>query len=305
MSFHSGFWLSLALLVCGCGGNENGAGKQADATAAGCVWLVESSNGGRLYLCGTIHLLRPSDYPLPAAYETAYADSDEIILELPPGASEAGDLTRRMQQLGTLDEGEALQELIPQTDWLRLKEWSRKRGLPPEVMNRFRPWFAALLMVSTEYQALGARSEQGVDHHFEKRAARDGKNGMGLETVEQQLALFAGMTRKQELEVLEQTLAEVESVEAEYENMVSAWRKGDLETLEGLLFREAERYPELMEAFLHARNRAWVPELEKVLQRGGKAMVLVGAGHLGGSQGLIALPRERGHAVRQVRPAGS
>jgi uncharacterized protein YbaP (TraB family) len=167
-------------------------------------------------------------------------------------------------------------------------------------MDRFRPWFASLLMVATEYQVLGAAPDLGVDQHFEERAMKDGKAGRGLETVEQQLALFAGMTAEQEEEVLEQTLAEMASVEAEYENMIRAWRTGDLEALQALLFREAERYPDLMETFLNARNRAWVPELEQVLKRGGRAMVLVGAGHLGGEQGVINLLRGKGYAVRQI-----
>ena len=82
--------------------------------------------------------------------------------------------------------------------------------------------------------------------------------------------------------------------------MIEAWRAGDLEALSELLFREADDYPELMEVFLHQRNRNWVPELEAVLASGAPAMVLVGAGHLAGDQGLIALMKERGYQVERV-----
>jgi hypothetical protein len=266
----------------------------------GCVWVAESAQGGQVFLCGTIHLLRESDYPLPVAYEKAYAAAEELVFELPPGSSESPELSQRMQELGMLPAEEALQKLISAEDWKRVTDWSKRRGVDVAVVDRMRPWYASLLMVATEYAALGAAADRGVDQFFEERSKKDGKAGSGLETVEQQLALFSGMTGEQEREVLEQTLAEMESVEAEYENMIRAWKLGDLEALQELLFREAERYPDLMESFLNARNRAWVPVLAKVLERGGKAMVLVGAGHLGGEQGVIALLRGKGYEVRRV-----
>lgn len=294
--FHLPFLLSFSLLFSSCGQDRAEAPAQV-GSGQGCVWKVSAKGGGQLYLCGTIHLLRASDYPLPPAYEAAYADSEELILELSPGAGSGQELSNRMRQLGTLPASDSLQSLLPERDWKKVADWSGKRGLDPAVMDRFRPWFVSLLMVATEYAALGAAPDRGVDQFFEDRAAKDGKPGTGLETVEQQLALFSGMTPEQEKEVLEQTLAEMATVEAEFENMISAWRTGDLEALQDLLFREAEHYPDLMEAFLYRRNRAWVPELEKVLARGGRAMVLVGAGHLGGELGVISLLRQKGYKV--------
>lgn len=294
VTIHSLSLIAISLLCCGCGR------LSVVAEDKGCVWVAESGRGGKVFLCGTIHLLRESDYPLPAAYEVAYAAAEELVFELPPGASESPELSRRMQELGMLPADAALQKQLPAEEWKRVSDWATRRGVDPAVMDRMRPWYASLLMVATEYAALGAAADRGVDQFFEERAKKDGKAGSGLETVEQQLALFSGMTGEQEREVLEQTLAEMASVEAEYENMIRAWKQGDLEALQALLFREAERYPDLMESFLNARNRAWVPVLAKVLERGGKAMVLVGAGHLGGEQGVIALLRGKGYEVRRV-----
>lgn len=264
------------------------------AKESGCVWRVDGPNGGVLYLCGTIHILRESDYPLPAAFETAYQHSKELVLELPPGASKSDNLTLRMRDLGTLPASDRLEQLLPAADMDRVRAWAQKRSMDTALLNRFHPWFVSLMMVAVEYEALGAGSEQGVDQHFEERAQKDGKPGMGLETVEEQLALFATMTPEQEQEVLQQTLAELAFVAEEYEAMIRAWKAGDLEVLQEMLFREAARHPELMERFLTARNRAWVPRLLQILERGGQAMVLVGAGHLGGSEGLLTLLKQAG-----------
>jgi uncharacterized protein YbaP (TraB family) len=281
------------------GGESAAVGKVADQ---GCVWKVTAKTGGHLFLCGTIHLLRESDYPLPITYEVAYEASNEVVLELPPGAANGQELSTRMRELGTFSEGDSLQALLSEPDWKRLSAWSNKRGLDPSVLDRFRPWFVSLLMVATEYAALGAAPDRGVDQYFEDRAKKDGKPGKGLETVEQQMALFSGMTMEEAMEVLEQTLAEMETVEAEYQNMIQAWRIGDLEALQALLFREAEHYPRLMESFLYQRNRAWVPVLEQLIMDGRQAMVLVGAGHLGGEQGVLNLLRRKGYEVRQMEP---
>ena len=298
------------LLVSSCGGGgddravvDTGA-VQAGADASqerGCVWVGEAAEGaGRLYLCGTIHQLRATDYPLPEPYEAAYAQTDEVILELPPGSSGSPELPTRMQELGTLPKGERLERLVTPEEWERVASWAKKRSISLPVLNGMRPWFASLVMVATEYQALGAVPEQGVDQFFEDRAKQDGKPGRGLETIEQQLALFSRMPAEQQQEVLKQTLAELETVEEEYDRMIAAWRSGDLEGLMTMLFREASRYPDLMETFLHARNRAWMAPLEETLKEGRRAMVLVGAGHLGGKEGLLALLKRRGYAVRRL-----
>jgi len=276
------------------------AAREADR---GAVWVVEGKQGGRLFLCGTIHILREQDYPLAEAYDRAYELSDELILELPPGASESGALSGRMMELGKLPSGERLEPLIGKEDWARVQAWSKKRGMDKAVLQGYRPWYVSLIMVALEYAHLGATPDRGVEQEFEARAKEEGKPGRGLETVEFQLQLFAGMSAEQEIEVLRQTLDELETVEAEYQRMIQFWKEGNMDELQALLMREAQQYPDLMEAFLAGRNRAWVPQLEEVLERKGSAMVLVGAGHLGGPEGLIALLEGKGHRVRHAAEA--
>ncbi len=297
---HIGLLLCLNLLAAGCERRGQATPPAPQPAGQGCVWRVESEQGGQLYLCGTIHILRERDYPLPAGYETAYQNSDELLLELPPGAATSGNLTLRMRELGTLPEDSRLDQWLDTADWEKVRTWAGKRGMDSAMINRFHPWFVALMMVAVEYEVLGAGAAHGVDQHFETRARSDGKPGSGLETVEEQLALFSGMTREQELDVLQQTLAELETVEKEYEAMIQAWRKGDLDQLQSMLFREASRHPELMNLFLTRRNHAWVPRLAGLLREGRKVMVLVGAGHLGGEDGVLRLLEQEGFRIYRL-----
>ncbi len=293
--------LSLALVAVSACGREPAPSGPAPT---GSVWVVEApQGGGRLYLCGTIHILRRDDYPLAPAYESAYADTTRLVFELPPGAGTDAALGARMRELGRYGNGETLETRCGPALWQRLKQWGEKRGVPVATLNGCRPWFVSLLVTSTEYGLLGASPEMGVDRHFEARARRDDKPAEGLETVELQLQLFAGLEEKLQLAMLEQTLDEVDTLPEEYSRMIAAWKQGRLDELHEMLFREATKHPELMEIFLAKRNRTWMARLEELLKRGERAMILVGTGHFTADTGLLKLFEQRGFRVHRHLPA--
>ena len=268
----------------------------------GSVWVVDrEGQPGRLFLCGTIHILRESDHPLAPGYDFAYQQSHKLIFELPPGASEAPEFSTRLLELGQYPQGESLESSVSAETWEKLKAWVKSRRKSLTSFNRFRPWLASLFITSEEYQALGASNDKGADQLYENLSRRDHKPGEGLETVELQLQLFSQLTAGQQAEMLEQTLAEVSTLPQEYESMISSWKKGDIDTLHGLINREAEKYPELLEIFINRRNHAWINRLNTLLSAGEKVMVLVGAGHLGGKpDGVLALLNARGCRVRHI-----
>jgi uncharacterized protein YbaP (TraB family) len=269
------------------------------AAHRGSVWVVDKpGRPGRLYLCGTIHILRAEDYPLAKGYEAAYADSAKLVLELPPGAGEDNALTSRMTELGSYPKGESLQSHVSAGTWKAVQDWAGRRNVPIASLQGMRPWFLSLVISATEYGLLGAKADRGVDQHFETLAKKEGKPGEGLETPEFQLQLFTQLSEPQQADLLEQTLGEVKTLPEEYQKMITAWKDGDLPTLHEMLFREAEKFPELMDLFLNDRNRAWLKPLSAMLERGEKAMVLVGTGHLAGDTGLIRLLQAKGYRVR-------
>jgi uncharacterized protein len=266
---------------------------------SGCIWVADQEGQkGMLFLCGTIHILRDEDYPLSPGYEAAYNLSEKLVLELPPGSGSGPAMASRMRELGTYSADTSLEANISPESWAAVKQWAVTHRLEASSLNRFRPWFVSLIITSSEYAALGARPDLGVDQHFESRAEHDGKPGEGLETVEFQLQLFSQLTNDQQKNMLEQTLAEVSLMSQEYEKMIKAWKDGRLDALHDMLFREAERYPELMDLFLKNRNLAWIDRLDDMLKKGEQAMVLIGTGHLASRDGIIQMLRKRGYRVR-------
>ncbi len=268
---------------------------------SGSVWIVDrEGQAGQLYLCGTIHVLRQTDYPLADGYDHAYQNAQRLLFELPPGASESPEFSRRLMELGRYSGTTTLQDEVGPQVWAQIETWGQTRNKSTASFQALRPWLASLIITSEEFQLLGASNAMGVDQHYEQRAAKDGKPGQGLETVELQLQLFSKLDRNHQILMLEQTLEEARTMAEEYDHLVTAWKKGDLEVLHNLINREAEKHPELMDIFINKRNRAWIPPLMDFLKNGERVMVLVGAGHLGGPEGLVALLKKQGCRVRHI-----
>lgn len=290
------FTLCCVSLACGASGN------QPDTANPSSVWTVEKG-GHRIYIAGTIHLLRKEDHPLPRVFDQAYEASTKLVFELPPGSDGNSAVATRMRELGMYKGDDELGNHIQPATMEKVKKWAAERGLAEPVVRKFRPWFLALTMAATEYQTLGADPARGVDTYFEKKAREDRKPGEGLETVEFQLGIFSNLSAQLQENLLEQTLSESETLKQDFDDLIASWRQGDSGKLQELLFRDAEKYPELLEAFLLKRNRAWVPPILKYLERGERVMILVGAGHLGGEGGVLHLLKEKGCTVTQTQPA--
>lgn len=291
--------LQLLLAACFASASCGIAKDKARTSGPSSVWIAEK-DGHHIYLAGTIHLLREEDYPLPDVFEQAYADSTKVVFELPPGSDGDGAIVLRMRQMGSFSGDDDLSQHISADTMKKVAAWGDENGFPATSLKKLRPWFLALTIAAVEYQQLGAEAERGVDQFFEKRAKEDGKPGEGLESVEFQLSIFSKLSDKLQEELLLQTFAEAETLTKDFQDLISAWRAGDAPKLHEFLFRDADKYPELMEDFLFKRNQAWVAPLMKYLNKGESVMVLVGAGHLGGKGGVLELLKGKGCSVRQL-----
>ncbi|RBP37352.1 hypothetical protein DES53_11490 [Roseimicrobium gellanilyticum] len=263
------------------------------------VWRVEKG-GKHIYVGGTIHLLRDKDHPLPQVFDQAYADSSKLIFELPPDADEDGAIMARMREMGAYGEGDDLATHVEKDTLKKVHAWSDRNGFSREAVDKLRPWYLALTVSATEYSKMGANPANGVDAHFEELAKKDGKTAAGLESIEFQLSIFANLSDKLQEELLLQTFTEAQTAAKDFEDLIAAWKSGNMPKLQEFLFRDADKYPELMEDFLFKRNKAWIPPLMKYLEKGETVFVLVGAGHLGGEQGVLNLLKKEGCTITQL-----
>lgn len=268
--------------------------------AQSAVWMA--SNGSeKVYLGGTVHLLRPSDYPLPEPFEKAYQDSSALYFETDiAGMSDFAVQARMMQEL-LYSDGRTLQTVLDAPTYAALAAHVGTTGLPMQMMERFKPGMLISTLQVIEFQKMGF-TPQGVDAYFNARALGDGKQVGELESIDAQIGFIANMGEGHEDEFILSSLEDMKEIESAMEQMIAAWRSGDNDTLEALFVADMkEEYPALHDALLVQRNNAWIEIIETMFESDGTEFVLVGAAHLVGDDGLLSLLEQKGFEISRVQ----
>lgn len=267
--------------------------------AQSAVW-VASQGEDKVYLGGTVHLLRPSDYPLPPSFETAYQDSATLYFETDiTGMSDFSVQARMMQEL-LYSDGRTLQSVLDAPTYAALAAHVATTGLPMQMMERFKPGMLISTLQVIEFQKMGF-TPQGVDAYFNSRALGDGKQVGELESVDAQIGFIATMGEGVENEFVRSSLEDMEEIDTAMEQMIAAWRSGDNATLEALFVADMKvEYPALYDTLLVRRNTAWLDIIDTMFSTPGTEFVLVGAAHLVGEDGLLSMLERKGYTITQL-----
>ncbi|MNJ29159.1 TraB family protein [compost metagenome] len=247
------------------------------------------------WLLGSIHAGKPSLYPLPDPVERAWQQSRALVMEV--------DMTHisqaQWQEMGAITrlvDGKTLKDHLPMDLYRRTLIAAGQNGLTESMLAPLRPWFAAITLTQAALERTGYRGEFGVDQHFAKRANDGGKPIIGLETLLEQLGYLASVGDNQTL-MLESTLDELPELEKGFTEVMAAWQNGDQATLINLL--KEEMAPPKLQAWLEQtllaeRNRNWVKKWPGLPN---ESFIVVGALHLYGEQGLLALLEQQGWRI--------
>jgi uncharacterized protein YbaP (TraB family) len=263
------------------------------------VWKVEK-DVHRMFIGGSMHVLTAEDYPLPSAFETAYQQSGRIVFETDLAKMESPQFQQYMLAELSYSDGRNLQQVLREDTYRSVADFFAARGVPMASVENFRPGMVANLMAMVELQRLGLAGV-GVDSYFNQRADNDLKAKGQLETVEEQIGFIASMGNGREDEMLAYNLADLESLPTLWQSMNQAWRSGDLHALEETSAAPLrDDFPEIYQALLIDRNNAWMPQIEAMAKTAEVEFVLVGALHLVGSDGLLAMLASRGYTITQL-----
>jgi uncharacterized protein YbaP (TraB family) len=272
----------------------------AQARDRSLLWALEGEHN-TVYLLGSIHVLRPADGGLTPAAESAYLDAERLLMEIDldaPGLGDALSLAQAMQSAALLPEGQSLRGVLG-ADYERMAADARRHGVDLAPFDRFAPWFVATLLIQQSLQESGFDPRLGIDQQLAGRASEDRKPIDGLEAPAEQFAIFARLTPAQQRAFLSATLAELDDAADDADALLDAWRRGDEAELARLLVEAQAQSPELYGPLTADRNRAWVDDLEALLDDREDYLVVVGALHLVGPQNVVELLRARGHRVER------
>jgi len=267
-------------------------------SAQSSVWRV-SKGDQSLYLGGTCHILRASDYPLPTEFDLAYEAADSLVFEVDPDDLQDPAFAMKIMAESVYKDGRTLKSVLSTEAYAALAEECRQANMPIEMIQSMKPGMAVMMLTIQELMKAGV-SEEGVDLHYGNRAKADGKTIAALETAEFQLKLITTLGEGAESELVLYSLQDLDQISELFDEIIAAWRSGDLDTINEMFVEDMAEAPEIYDVMLKDRNARWLPQIEVMLKTKPTEFILVGVGHMPGKDGLIELLKAKGYTVTQV-----
>ncbi len=265
------------------------------AAADPTVWAVTGRNN-TLYLFGSVHLLPEGGFDIAGELEQAYRDAELVCFEVDIGALTPATTLSTTLARAIDPEGRGLYELLGQSA-ARVREAAAAAEIDLAPLESFEPWFVGITVSVMALQQHGYVADHGVEQIIQRAAKLDGKPGCGLETLDEQLAILDSLPAEEQLEMLLQSLEDSTEIEEEMKRLFDAWQDGDDKPLTRQLEEEFADYPELAERLIYARNERWADQVAALLERPDDVLVVVGALHLVGEQGLPAKLERRSFRI--------
>jgi len=263
------------------------------------MWEVAGVKNS-IYLLGSIHLLRKEDYPLPSALDTAYADADVLIMEvdmddLDPVATQTAFTT-----YGILHDDTTLRDLMGAKLYEQAVIAADAIDMPLDMLSKTELWYAAMTIEVMMLNRIGFDPTLGIEMYMMAKAQNDGKRIDGFETVEEQIQFFDGMSIQAQRDMLMSTLTESAELGETMDELVDAWRHGDVAHLESGMLDDLAKHEELNKALITDRNKRWVDRIETLLDDDDDYLIVVGALHLIGPDGVPEQLERSGYRVQQL-----
>lgn len=262
------------------------------------IWQV--SNGkNTLYLGGTFHMLKPSDYPLPREFENVYKKVNWLVFETDMDQLSSPEFQQKFLASMTLPTGQILADHLSAEAYAELIRYAANNQMDTAQLQRFKPQMIALIITLEELKKYGLTAE-GVDNYFGNKAKADSKMVTKLESIDDQIRYISTMGANNESGLILQTIEDMEELPEVLNAMTTAWRSGDDNGLfENGIKPMLEDYPKIYQSLLVERNNNWMGKIEKLLAHPEEKFILVGALHLIGQDGLLQQLKNRGYQVQQ------
>ena len=271
---------------------------QADEVATAdraLFWEIVDDDQTRGYLLGTIHSEDPRVLEFSEEFIARLKSNRTFAMEMVPDLPTLAKLTGYMHY----PDGQDLPSVIGEQRYEALLDALSTYSVPESYISRMKPW-AAMMTLSTPPPATGFF----MDLSLSLRASGSGLKVVGLETLEQQLSFLEDMPLNMQLTLLDQAIADFDRVQQVHDEMVDIYLQGDLEALQTLSYEQMQEVGEdardyFIQTGINDRNLRMFNSMNAQLLQG-RVFTAVGALHLAGDTGLIALLRDAGYQLRPL-----
>ena len=266
-------------------------------TAKHMLFRVRGPNGATVYLLGSVHLLSPESSTLPPEVDAAFAQAKSVGFE-----TSIDTLQMRAMELMTraqYSNGATLRGSVSAATAAHADSLVKSYGMSLDQLNGFKPWFVSMLLSQLVLRKMDFRPELGVDMQLHVKAKAASKPVFGLESTDFQLGLFDSMSAQDQEKMLKDLVAPDSAVK-QLTAIRDAWSAGNGAALDSLLNNGMKDSPGVYAAMITNRNRSWIPKLESLIRGKDDALVVVGAAHLVGKDGVVELLRAKGYTIEQL-----
>jgi uncharacterized protein YbaP (TraB family) len=280
--------------------------EQAPPAANPALWRIERG-AAKIYLFGSLHVL-PTGYAWSTPeIEAAKAASDVFIFEVPVDEAALKEEKQFIIENGLLGKGQTLRGVLTATEFQTYSAVLKRAGLKAPQFERYRPWLAAVIVGLAYLHADNLDSLRGADDDLMDYARAHDRPLAYLEGVRDQMKLLISGDESDHVKALKSLIIGLPRSRAQESALLTGWATGDAEGFAARLEGYFRGHADAQELLINARNRNWIPRIKDFLARpaGGTAMITVGAAHIGGPSGLIALLCNEGYAVERVREASA
>src|SRR5262245_17860117 len=265
------------------------------------LWKFESQSASA-YLAGSVHVMKPTLYPLPAQFDGAYAKSDRLAIEVNTEAVAPDVLVDKLQTYAMLPAGQTLRTVLSPASYESVDAYMRSQGAKIETFATLKPALVATQLAVSRLSALGYLPQFGLEEHF--KSAKAARPVLELETIDQQFAVLSSPPIAVQQEMLVETIDQMSTIEPIVTGMIVAWLSGDEKEFRRLFDLENGDSPEIRafsRTLIEDRNVGMADKISGYLTNlQGTTFVLVGSAHLTGPEGIVALLEARGFHGRRI-----
>jgi uncharacterized protein YbaP (TraB family) len=286
-----------ALLSLGSTAATAGSAPQAARPA---LWSVSDADT-TIYLFGTIHLL-PENYQWRTPkIDQAVGGSQQLVVETIVDDKNPLKLFQAMSSLAFSPGLPPLVDRVPADKRAALMAAVKQSGFPPQALDKMETWAAAFILMGNQYRAMGLKGQEGVEMVLRNTFTSEGKPIGELESNVEQLGFFDKLPETAQRQLLEGAIDQSKDTQTEFNQMLSAWARGDVKGIAQTFDHDLAASPALAQALIKTRNANWKSWIEQRMSQPGSIMVAVGAGHLAGKGSVIDLLKRDGYRVRRLQ----
>ena len=272
-----------------------------DSSEKSLLWKISGQGLSEpSYLYGTIHLIGQDDFFLSDSTRAFIDAAGMVVFEV-----DMADMTNIAAQIGLLmdafmDGGRSLKDLLPAEDYQLVKAYFQEMGLPVFLYERMKPMFLTVFTsMDMEPDAMSSGEMRSYEMEILELARAGDKRTGGLETIEYQMSMFDSISYEEQAQMLVESIRSEQQGGDALEELVRLYKSQDIDAMANLLKTE-DGMGKHEDMLLVTRNRNWIPVMKEMMA-GQQTFFAVGAGHLGGPQGVVRLLRQEGYAVVPVK----